>query len=464
MKRRTFGAFAAAGMVDLSSLTKSAFAADAPSALPAGLTPFGSEQAGNAAGTIPAWTGGMTETPKGVNWDPEKELPPDFFADDPMLYEVNAGNLEQYKHLLSDGVIHLIKNSGFSIKVYPTHRTQAMPEWVYKNIAQNATRAQLDPHGGRFGFSGGYGGVPFPVPDVSKPYDAGSQIIWNHETAWEGHYVTKVLSTWVVQSGRPPVMSSYGRDHFISPYYDPNGSLEGFKGYIYKYAGTNLGPATTIGNQTVYFASINTLKQPNIAWQLLAGQGRVRKAPEISYDTPNSFDDGIGNYDETNGFSGALNEYDWKFIEKKELLVPYNNNKLFHVSVKDAHGPKFINPDFVRWELHRVWVVEATLHPGQRNVLARRRFYVDEDTWTITTGDAWDAKNDLYHTAMNTFAVFPNLPGVLIQNNFLYNVQTGNYVSQQGAWGNAPFNQPYTFKPFPDSVVEPQAMAAAAAY
>ncbi len=463
MKRRTFGVFAAGGMLGVAGVAKSALAAPVASALPAGLTPFGAEQAGNAAGTIPAWTGGMTSVPAGFDWDPEKTLPPDFFAKDAMLYEVNAGNLEKYTHLLSDGVIHLIQKSGFAVQVYPSHRPHAMPEWVYKNIAENLTRAKLDPHGGRFGFSGGYGGAPFPVPDTSQPFNAGPQIVWNHETAWSGHYSTKVLSAWVVQSGDAPVMSSYGKDRFLSPYYNPNGSPHDFDGYIYKFAGKTYGPATKVGDQTCYFASINTLKKPNIAWQLLAGQGRVRKAPEIAYDTPSSFVDGISNYDETNGFSGALNEYNWKCIGKKEILVPYNNNKLFHVSVHDAMGPKFINPDFVRWEWHRVCVVEATLHQGQRNVMARRRLYVDEDTWTVTVFDEWDARGNLYHTGMNTFAIFPNLPGVIRQNNFLYNVQTGDYV-MQGSWGNPPLNQPYTFKPFPDSVVEPQAMAAAAAY
>ena len=348
MKRRTFCIFAAGGMLGVADVAKSALAAPADSALPAGLTPFGAEQAGNAAGTIPAWSGGMTSVPAGFDWDPEKTLPPDFFAKDAMLYEVNAGNLEKYTHLLSDGVIHLIQKSGFAVQVYPSHRPHAMPEWVYKNIAENLTRAKLDPHGGRFGFSGGYGGAPFPVPDTSQPFNAGPQIVWNHETAWSGHYSTKVLSAWVVQSGDAPVMSSYGKDRFLSPYYNPNGSPHDFDGYIYKFAGKTYGPATKVGDQTCYFASINTLKKPNIAWQLLAGQGRVRKAPEIAYDTPSSFVDGISNYDETNGFSGALNEYNWKCIGKKEILVPYNNNKLFHVSVHDAMGPKFINPDFVR--------------------------------------------------------------------------------------------------------------------
>ena len=56
-----------------------------------------------------------------------KTLPPDFFASDAMLYEVNQSNVSQYAHLLSDGVQALIAK-GFSCPVYPSHRTVCYPD------------------------------------------------------------------------------------------------------------------------------------------------------------------------------------------------------------------------------------------------------------------------------------------------------------------------------------------------
>jgi hypothetical protein len=467
MKRRTFGLLASTSMLAISGLERSAFGQVAavadPSLLKTTLTPMGSERAGNAAGTIPAWTGGMTQVPAGINWDPQT-LPPDFFAGDAILYEIDSSNMEQYKNLLTEGVQTLIQTRGFSLKVYPTHRTAAAPQYVYDNIAQNVTRSKLDPAGGRLGFTGGYGGYPFPIPDTTKPYDAGAQIVWNDSNKWTGLYLSQLLAAFVVQDGGEPILSSYGNDWFYYPYYDPNGSPATFQGYSYKFLGKTLGPAQLVGNEQVYFDTVNPAAQPIVGWELLSGQGRVRKAPEVEYDTPDSATDDEQNYDETDGFSGALNEYDWKYLYKTEMLIPYNNNKLFQTTVEDAHGPYFINPDVLRWELHRVWVVEATLHPGNRNVMVRRMLHIDEDTWVVGITDTWDANGNIYHCSMNANAVFPNLPGTIFSNSFLYNLQTGDYLFEGSFGGRVPYSRPWSFEPIPMSTFDPQTMAAAAAY
>ncbi|MFT4047517.1 MAG: DUF1329 domain-containing protein [Solimonas sp.] len=45
--------------------------------------------------------------------------------------------------------------------------------------------------------------------------------------------------------------------------------------------------------------------------------------------------------------------------------------------------PKFFNPDGVRYELHRVWVIEATEWGGKTHRFGKRVFYVDEDSWNV---------------------------------------------------------------------------------
>ncbi|MGH8435651.1 MAG: DUF1329 domain-containing protein, partial [Pseudomonas sp.] len=59
------------------------------------LTPVGADKAGNAAGTIPAWTGGMTQAPAGYKGAGQHH--PDPFAADQPLFTINKANLEQYK-------------------------------------------------------------------------------------------------------------------------------------------------------------------------------------------------------------------------------------------------------------------------------------------------------------------------------------------------------------------------------
>ncbi len=61
--------------------------------LGADLTPLGAEQAGNQAGTIPAWAGGITSPPAGYR---PGDHHPDPYADDQVLFTITADNLNQY--------------------------------------------------------------------------------------------------------------------------------------------------------------------------------------------------------------------------------------------------------------------------------------------------------------------------------------------------------------------------------
>ena len=465
MKRRNFNLLAGTSFAALMGPKLKAFAQLAPSNFATlsqtTLTPMGAERAGNAAGTIPAWTGGFTTIPAG--WNPESELPPDFFASDSPLYTVNASNVAQYADLLSDGVQAMIQKNGFSIQVYPTHRTAAAPQWVYDNIVQNAGRATLDTRGARLGFSGGYGGIPFPVPDTSDSLAAGAQVMWNHITRWCGTYVSSTEGAGTV-SGGVPALSAITNISYYYPYYDPKGSLEHFNGDILYQNITSVYPANNAGEIILVHESVDSLTQPNIMWELQLGLGRVRKAPELAYDTPAPNTHGMSNYDEYYGFYGALDEYDWRLIGKREMLIPYNTNKMCHVTSATTMGPKFVNPDVVRWELHRVWVVDATLHPGKRNVLARRRFYFDEDTWTVMVVDAWDGDGNIYHHEQAFYIVCPQLPGVVYANAVVYNPQTEDYAMIFSKSADKPLNQPFSFNPVPMSLFEPQTIAANSTY
>ena len=62
------------------------------------LTPVGAERAGNADGTIPEWTGGVTTPPAG--WEPgQKRI--DLFADDKILFTIDASNVDQIRETSS---------------------------------------------------------------------------------------------------------------------------------------------------------------------------------------------------------------------------------------------------------------------------------------------------------------------------------------------------------------------------
>jgi hypothetical protein len=460
MKRRTFGLLAGVSAASLRLGIASAQTTRNPALLTTTLTPMGGERAGNADGSIPAWTGGYTTVPAG--WTPNQYMP-DLFADEQPVVVIDSSNMAQHAAKLSEGVQAMITKYGFSLKVYPTHRTAAAPQGVYDNIAKNVTTAQLFPGGGRLGFTGAFGGIPFPIPDVSDPLAAGAEIIWNNDCKWNGYAYTTYTAGYVVNDGSV-VMTDYSTTAYDFPYYRANGSLATFNGMEYRLYGKLEGPPNFDGQESLTWNYTTPVTKPEINWEVLSGQGRVRKAPEVQFDTPSQYLDGVTNYDEYYGFSGSLEKYDWKCLGKQEMYIPYNNNAIYLCDPLKVHLTHFLDPDIVRWELHRVWVVEATLHPGERNVLAKRRFYVDEDTFIIGVGEAWDANGNLFHVYNCYNYLRPDLPGVIFGNNSIMNLQTDDWGTTSGWWNQKAHPYFYFHDSLPDSIYNPQNMAAESAY
>jgi len=465
MNRRKFSILGATGLAAMSAglgNIRPARAAADPGLLKTTLTPFGAERAGNAAGTIPAWTGGLTELPPG--WDGSQGVMPDFFANDAKLFSIDSSNVEQYKDKLAIGTVLMIQKYGLRLDVYPTHRTQSAPQWVYDNAATNVTTAQNDPHGAKYGFLNAYGAPPFPIPD-QDPAVAGAQLMWNHAVQWQGTAYTRTMGNFLVDSTGAVILADQQKEHAYYLYYIQGKTAADYQGLYGKYYVEHQGPASLEGQIAIDWAPTNTYATPDRVWTYLPGQGRMRASPDLEYDTPApSFSD-YANQDEYDVFLGALDRYDWKLLGKQEMFIPYNNNKAGLATVAQAHLPHFLNPDVVRWELHRVWVIDAVVAPGKRNVLAHRRLYLDEDTYAAALGDSWDAQGNYWRHCNTLMMNRPDYPaGALFGALANYDLQAGHYLTSTGQWNEAPFNTPVNFAVPPVEIFNPRTMAALAQY
>jgi hypothetical protein len=411
------------------------------------LTPLGAEKAGNKDGSIPAWDGGYTKVPAGYK---SGDVRPDFFAGEKPAYTVTAKNMDQYGDKLSDGVKGLLKKyPDYKLNVYPTHRTAAAPQWVYDNTFKNATRAKLKNEG--YAVEGAYGGTPFPIPKN------GNEVMWNHLLAWAGSTTkTPVSRCYSVTADGKLTLASDGVQDMQRPYYDKDGSLETFKGYFNQGRYVQSAPASKAGESILAHETSNG--DPRGIWQYLVGQRRVRRAPAVSYDTPDSVTSGLGFFDEAFLEFGPWDHHEYKLVGKKEILVPYNNNKAAAAKPEDLMGKQFLNPELVRWELHRVWEIEANLAPGKRHVVAKRKYYMDEDSWQILLLDGWDAQGQLWRTSYTLTLLAPDFPAVL-GNVFwgLYNLQAGGYFINSASLG-AP-NQTALLPKKPDTYFSPEELA-----
>jgi hypothetical protein len=353
------------------------------------LTPWGAEKAGNKDGSIPAYTGGLTKAP--ASYDPAKKgVLTDPFADEKPLFSVNAGNMAQYADKLSDGVkAALAKYPDARIDVYPSHRTATYPKWVVDNTLKNAT--QCKEVGAKL--EGCVGGLPFPIPKT------GTQLTWNHQLGFMGAgFSGRAATVFTDASGKTVVMgvNDYWFDY---PYYFPSNNGNNVPVYERtRYDFTE--PARVAGEKILLHYKIDNA--PTNVWQYLPGQRRTKLSPDLAYDTPHPQSGGTASMDQLYGFYGPTDRFDFKIIGKKEMLIPYINIKMFSAdcSLDKYFRKNFPNPACVRWELHRVWVVEGTVKAGKRHVFSKRVLYMDEDTYNAGVYDNYDMSGKIYRFAL----------------------------------------------------------------
>jgi hypothetical protein len=383
------------------------------------LTPFGSLRAGNADGSIPAWTGGGYPMPEGYQQGDPRPIP---FADEKPVVVITSANMAQYADKLSAAVQAMLqKYPDYSVQVFPTHRTAIAPQYVYDYIYKNASNAQLTDDGNAI--TGAYGGIPFPFPKN------GAEVIWNHELVWNAVSVYFVSDAYTITAVGEVVLDSRVHGWFQWPYYIENGE-DRFTGFYQGTEGVPIAPPYEAGASILFLGPVNPTLNPFEGWEYLEGERRVRRAPELQFDTPNSLAGGVSNWDEADIFSGQLIEYDFVWTGTKELYVPYNSNKATYATIQEQFLPHFFNPDLTRWELHRVRVVEMTVKPGSRNVDAKRIIYCDEDTGSALVGEVYDANGSLWKLLHNMPCIYGDVPAlVTIQNFMVYDLHAGNYSS-----------------------------------
>ena len=411
------------------------------------LTPLGGQREGNSDGSIPAWNGGFTTA---IPVDKASGRRGDPFKDEKPKLSITDKNVDQYAERLTDGVKAMLKKhpGSFRVDVYPTHRTAAAPQWVYDNTFKNATRAKMQ---GEV-LEGAYGGVPFPIPAT------GAEVMWNHILRWRGASIEMNTKQYQLTTDGRAVLATDLATKIQLPYYYQDGSLEQFSktNIFWTVYITSVAPAIKAGETLV--GHLNMDPDKDQGWIYLTGQRRVRKLPNICCDAPAQTMAGLASYDEIEGYAGRLDRFDWKLIGKREMYVPYNGgNKLTQVkSDKDVFSGTFINPDHFRWELHRVWVVEATVRQGQRHQAPRSRYYCDEDTWNCVLVDRWDAKGQLWKTWWTQSLVAPDFPGTLLSHYGFNDLLSG--VGFVGGLANEKQRQFEAVPRYPEITFSPDAM------
>jgi hypothetical protein len=358
------------------------------------LTPLGAVRAGNKDGSIPEWTGGITKPPAGYTVG-DHHIDP--YPNDKVKFTITASNLAKYKTLLTPGQVKLFETypDTYKMNVYQTRRSASYPEHVYQAVKKNATRSELVQNGN--GIKAAAVGIPFPIPSN------GLEAIWNHILRYRGESVTR-------QAGQasPTASGSFtyiGLNETLLLPYSAKGALSEElekTNILFKFKQKVVEPARLAGTALLVHETMDQIKTPRQAWTYNTGQRRVRRAPNVAYDAPGTASDGLKTTDDFDMYNGAPNRYNWTLKGKQELLIPYNDYRLHSdkVTYDEILQAGHINPDLVRYEKHRVWVVEANLKESTRHIYKKRVFYIDEDSWQVAVTDIYDNRDELYRVGV----------------------------------------------------------------
>ena len=391
--------------------------------LSAELTPVGATRAANKDGSIPEWKGGITKAPAGYTVG-DHHIDP--FPNDKIQFTITASNVAEYKGLLTPGQIKLFETypDTYKMNIYQTRRSASYPEHVYQAVRTNASRAELVKEGN--GIQGAAVGIPFPMPAN------GLEAIWNHTLRYRGESVTR--------SGGQAAPTASGNFTYIGlketlllPYSIKGASPEELENtnILFKFKQKVTEPARLAGTALLVHETMDQVKTPRQAWTYNTGQRRVRRAPNVAYDAPGTAADGLRTTDDFDMYNGAPNRYNWTLKGKQELLIPYNDYRLHSDELKyeDIIQPGHINPDLVRYEKHRVWVVEANLKENTRHIYKKRVFYIDEDSWQIAVTDIYDNRDELYRVAVAHAINYYDVPTLWSTLDVYHDLQSRRYIA-----------------------------------
>ncbi len=390
------------------------------------LTPVGAERAGNAEGTIPAWNPNF-QVP--AEYKGSGNYYPNPYKNDEVLFTITAENMDEYKDKLTPGTQAMFKSypDTFKMNIYTSRRDGRFSTLAEQEVFENATRSELIEGGN--GVTNAFMGFPFPMPKT------GIEALWNQMMRVSAHSTDGKYSAMVVYRNGSRL---HGRQHTLtySPFQDvEQHTLESFGAdgdknpRIYQVTKT-LMPTRDKGTSYLVHDFINPKLKPRAAWTYIPGVRRVRRAPTINYDSPQ----GLGNMQTTDaflGFNGAPDKYNWKLVGKQEIYIPYNSYDFEspELTYDDVLLQGHANPEHMRYELHRVWVVRGELKDGERHVYKTRDLFIDEDSWQTVYADHYDNRDVLWRTThINTINAF-DVPGIAGRTALYYDLISRDYMA-----------------------------------
>ncbi len=353
------------------------------------LTPIGAEKGGTPDGLIPSWDGGITAAKIPAGYKPGGRIV-DPYPNDKPLFTISAANLANYSSKLSAGHRALFaKYPDYTMPVFTSRRSVSYPQAIYDATQANLGKVKLL---GSDALSGAHLGFPF-----AKPQN-GVEVMWNHRTRYRGDATQAQTTQAIVRpSGDPQYLKQTER--VLYRYANLKKPADMSKTNILLYYLTWFGSsANAIDFTVLVHETANSEKDSRDVWVIPPKIPKMFRIPPVGYDQPFPGSEGLQFIDMVDMYNGPFDRYVWKLIGKRELYIPYNAYRISdgHWKYPQLLKPGHFNQDATRYELHRVWVIEANERGGKRHSFGKRTFYVDEDSWNVVLVENQDRDGKLW--------------------------------------------------------------------
>ncbi|GAB1423639.1 hypothetical protein MASR2M16_08730 [Thauera terpenica] len=286
------------------------------------LTCVGAEAAGNADGSIPAFSGKWLGKPPHVEYTLHVgQHPVDVYPEDKPLFQITAANVGQYADKLSDGQKAMFKRfpDTYRIPVYQSRRDFRYPDQICEVAKKNALEAELIDGG--LGYTGYKGPIGFPIPKAAMEVLANMNFPYRAYSEEIVRDIADVSSTGSISWGR---QINKNLNVVTSP--DEIGKpMGGLMAYSLSAA---LLPERDRGSVTVSQEPVNFAQNKRLAWQYDPGTRRVRQLPTYGFDSPAGGTSGKMTIDQDRLMNGDPSRYEWKLLGKKEMYIPANSYRV----------------------------------------------------------------------------------------------------------------------------------------
>lgn len=329
-----------------------------------------------------------------AGWKPEFGYINPFPNDRPTA-QITRANVNAHESVLAPGLQALLKRyPDFQIPVY-------------------STRNSVDPFTQEVSKQ-----VPFPEPKN------GEELITNVLRRYAGGGTERFGRAFPVRANGKFYAIDYWSRRIYSSHLDnadPN--------LLFVAMGGFTSPPSLRGKVALIHEPVNIGSEPRKAWIYDPAQRRVRRAPDLAYDAVPEASEGLFTADQVDGFSGSPDRFDWNLIGKKPMLVPYNT---YDLGLAGTQPEKLlrkgsVNADYMRYERRPVWIAEATLKPGRSHVYGKRRFYIDDSSWTVVIEEAYSRRGDLWRVALHGIVQAYDVGIPFIRASIYHDLDSGSY-------------------------------------